>query len=106
MSKQIFLNKATNGVSAIYKAQGKIQVDVSGVIGGADVITWMKGANGVATLVRTCSWLSSQGDTLGLPGYNADAGYEFLENCEVYFEIKNASGTTNISLQFDSGFIV
>lgn len=102
MARQIFHNQTSNAVSPVFKVKGKIQVDVSGTLAGCDVKTWFKGANNVPTIIRTCSWLSSLGDTLGLPGGNSDGGYDFIEKSEVYFEITNAGGGTNISLQFNA----
>ena len=102
MTKKIFTNQTTNIVSAPIRMHGRVEVDVSGTLGGADVITWYKGANDIATPVRTCSWFTSLSDVLGIAGSDADGGYEYIDNAEVYFEIRNAGGGTNISLQFSA----
>ena len=100
MAKNIFTNQTTNAVSSQFLTSGQIQINISGVLDGADVMTYILGANGIKTPLRTCSWQSSQGDSF-LPNETADAGVGILiEIDKIYFEIKNAGALTNISLDF------
>ena len=103
MAKEIFKNQTANAVVDTYLgekifANGFLQVDVSGVLGGADVITWIKGAAETKTWVRACTWLSTQGDALD---EGASAGLQLLNNREVVFEVRNVGVATDINLEFD-----
>jgi len=98
MSNNVFTDVTSDSTSSVYhNVNGRLQVDISGTLGGADVIAYYKSNNGSPVLIRTCSWLSSLGDTLSV----ADGGYEFLNNRDVYFVVKNSTITTNINLDFD-----
>ncbi len=103
MAQNIFIHHTSNIVidninGNPIRATGRTQVDIAGVLDGADVITYAKGAQDELTIVRTCSWLSADGDELN----GSDGGYEFLNNRELVFEIKNAGALTDISLQYDT----
>jgi len=101
MAKTIFTNQTANIETTPFAFRGKMQVNVSGVLDGADVKTYFKGADSEATLVRTCSWLSSQGDTLGVIGETADGGYdEVIAGSNVFFKIENVGASTDINLEF------
>jgi hypothetical protein len=97
MATSVFLSKTTDGVSPHYRVNGILQVDIAGVLGGADVITWYLGANNIPTVIKTCSWRTSASEVL----LNSDGGQQLLNNRDVYFEIANAGVNTNISLIFD-----
>jgi len=103
MATTIFSHQTTNAlidtISGLpIRAQGMLQVDISGTLGGADVMTYYKGAKNALTEVRSCSWKTSEGDVLN----TADGGQDDHHIREIAFEIKNAGAETNISLQFDS----
>jgi hypothetical protein len=98
MTKIVFTNQAANtDTGAQYLANGLLQVDVAGTLGGADVITYIVGANFVETTIATCSWRTSASETLN----TADAGQQVLNNRLIGFKIVNAGAGTNINLQFD-----
>jgi len=103
MAKVIFKNQTANLSVDTYDgkpiyANGNLQVDVSGVLDGADVITWLKGALDDKTWIRTCTWLPSKGDAFD---EGTGAGRELINNRALIFEVRNASAGTNINLQFD-----
>lgn len=80
-----------------YLANGLLQVDISGTLGGADVITYIFGADLVETTIATCSWQSSASETLN----TADAGQQVINNRLIGFKIVHAGAGTNINLQYD-----
>jgi len=95
MSVEIFENETANAVkTGLLKGNGILQVDISGVLDGADVITYIKDTFGNLIVVRDCSWMSSKGDTLD----SGDGALKFLEMREVQFSIINAGASTDISL--------
>lgn len=97
MSTTIFENETTNVISELHRVNGNIQVCVSGVLDGADIITYKKMDNGADIPIYTCSWMSSKGDILN----TADGGYENILNSEIFFQIINAGASTNLSVEFD-----
>jgi hypothetical protein len=97
MSKIIFSNQNTDIVVAPFNIKGLLQVNISGVLDGADVITYYIGAGGVKTPIATCSWRPSLGDTLT----GADGGQQTIQGLtEIGFEIQNSGALTDINLDF------
>jgi hypothetical protein len=95
MGNMVFSNQLTDSESPIFKADGKLQVDIAGKLGGADVIAYLILDNGLRAPIRTCSWRSSLGETI--PD-GADSGIEEINNHNIQFEIIGAGVTTNVSL--------
>jgi hypothetical protein len=96
--QNVFKNQTTNITSSTYRVKGKIQVNVSGVLGGADVITYYIGANGALTPLKTCSWRASISEDIN---DGADGGEEeLLGETDIIFKIINAGMGTNINLEF------
>ena len=95
VSRSVFTNATTNRASADYLFEGgALQVEIFGVLDGADVSTWARGAKNQPFRLRTCSWLSSEQDVLEMAGM----GYEFICKTDVFFLIANAGSSTDISL--------
>lgn len=98
MANAVFQNQNVNIISQKFRANGLLQVDVSGNLGGADLITWAFLDNGIKAPIKCCSWRSSLNEEI-LDG--ADVGQQITNNRDICFEIRNATINTNISLFFD-----
>lgn len=99
MALEIFKNQTANLiVNAKVEGDGIIQVDISGVLGGADVITSIIDDAGVPILVRDCSWMTSKDDTLE----TGDGATKYLQKRNLQFSIVNAGGSTDINLSITS----
>lgn len=95
MALDIFQNQTTDAdVEAKVSDNGIIQVDISGVLDGADVITSYLNDDDVVTIVRDCSWMSSKSDVLD----NSDGSTKYIQKRNLKFSIVNAGASTNISL--------
>jgi hypothetical protein len=99
MAIPIFLNQTANITSPIIRVNGVLQVDVSGELGGADVITHEIQDNGAKAPLKCCSWRASQGEIIP---EGADSGQQLMNNRCIQFEILNASLSTNVSLYYDA----
>jgi len=101
MATQIFLNQTTNIISPEYDWEGGyIQVDIAGVLDGADVKTvYINDADNNSPIegIADLSWRASKGEVLT----NSDGGVRFLNKRKIKFIIENAGGSTDISLWFD-----
>ena len=99
MAKTVWENETGAALSPLFEnVSGKIQVDIAGVLDGADVITYSIDNFGNKAPINTCSWRTSLGQILTV----ADAGYQLLNRRNVQFEIKSPGASTDISLSFDS----
>ena len=95
MSLTIFTNQTSDtDKSANLITDGIIQVDISGVLGGADVLTQIVTNDGTPAIVRDLSWMTSAGDTL----IDADAATKYIQKRNLKFTVKNAGGSTDITL--------
>ena len=99
MATKIFENKTTDGMSDVFKANGLLQVDVSGELGGADLITYIVEDNGALAPQACCSWRTSLGETIP---EGADTGAQEMNNRNICFAVVNAGVGTNVSLYFDA----
>lgn len=101
MASQVFNNQTANIVSDEYLFEGgSLQVDISGVLDGADVKTVFINDNGEITPtdgIVDISWRASKGESLD----TTDAGIRNINKRKIKFIIENAGGSTNISLWFD-----
>lgn len=98
MATLVFANETTNIVSSTHLVNGLLQVDIAGNLGGADVITSYLMNDGTLVPIRTCSWLTSDGDIL--PN-GADGGLQQINNRNICFSIINVGEDTDITLEFD-----
>lgn len=95
MSIEIFENATANAAKTGQLINnGMLQVDIAGVLDGADVITYIKDTFGNLIVVRDCSWMTSRGDTLDA----SDGAIKYLEKRQMQFSIVNAGASTDISL--------
>lgn len=101
MATEVFLNQTTNIISDPYVWEGGyIQVDISGVLDGADVKTvYINDAAGNSPIegIADLSWRASKGEVLTA----SDGGVRFLNKRKIKFIIENAGASTDISLWFD-----
>jgi hypothetical protein len=94
MSQEIFKNATANDVvNAKISGNGIIQVDISGVLDGADVLTSILDNEGVPIIVRDCSWMSSKGDVLD----TSDGATKYIQQRKLRFSIVNAGASTDIN---------
>lgn len=102
MATEVFKNQTTNIISDPYLFEGGyLQVDIEGVLDGADVKTVYVNdddsyspTDGIADL----SWRASKGEQLN----TTDGGVRFINKRSIKFIIENAGGSTDISLWFDN----
>lgn len=94
MSLEIFKNQTINAsINVRGRHDGILQVDISGVLDGADVVTYILDNESVPIVVRDCSWLSSEEDLLN----NGDASIKYLQNRILRFTVENAGASTDIN---------
>lgn len=97
MANVVFENQAANIISSAYRVCGLLQVNISGELGGADVETLFKVVGNENVSIRTCSWLSSKGDSI----LNADSGQAVLQGeTDIIFKISNATIATDVNIEF------
>lgn len=95
MATEIFKNQQPDAtVNAKVPSDGIIQVDISGELEGADLITSFIDDNGSEIIVRDCSWMTSKGDILE----GADAATKYIQKRNLRFILTNADPSTNISV--------
>lgn len=98
MAKTIFTNQTTNIITPLYRVSGILVVSVSGVLDGADVITYYRVNSGALAPIASCSWRTSKGEVLN---DGADVGDDLeADQTDICFEIKNAGAGTSISLSY------
>lgn len=92
----VFVSKTANGESIEYNfAGGLLQVNLDGVLDGADVETLYKTPVTPLTQVRVLSWLTSDLDTLVDPSGGVA---ELTMPSIIVFKISNAGTSTSINL--------
>lgn len=95
MAREIFKNQIGNAtVNAIITNNCDIQVDISGVLDGADMITYVLNDEDIPIPVGDCSWMSSNGDTLTI----GEAGIKYIHMRKLRFSIVNAGASTDLSV--------
>ena len=100
MSTTIYKDKIANDSKDIRVTDnGIMQIDISGVLDGADVATYILDSDGNAILVRDFSWMTSKGDALTAEG---DGAVKYLQQRVMRFVITNAGGSTNIDLSISN----
>ena len=100
---QVLTNQTTDIIVTLLagekmRADGRLQVDVNGVLDGADVITHLVTNPGASAQSKVLSWLAADGEIEN----GADWGVETINNRTLQFEIKNANALTDISLSYDT----
>lgn len=94
MSLKIFKNETSNLIiNAKVSNNGIIQVDISGVLDGADVLTSFLDNEDIPIIVRDCSWMTSKGDTLD----TSDGATKYIQMRKLRFSIVNAGASTDIN---------
>ena len=96
MAVEIFRNQTTNdSVDVSVTDNGIIQIDISGVLDGADIITsYLDDADNVI-FVRDCSWMTSKGDIIE---DGADGATKYIQKRSMRFTLVNAGASTDINL--------
>ena len=102
MADKIFASQTTDiDVNTIngkkIHANGTLQVDIAGVLDGANVITYYEEIAAAKAPIFPCSWYASDGEISN----GADGGLQDINNRAIGFKIENAGALTNISLSFD-----
>lgn len=95
MSLEIFKDQqpdATVDVKVVN--DGIIQVDISGVLEGADFLTTYINDEGGEVIVRDCSWMTSKEDILE----GADGATKYIQKRNLRFILKNTTPSTSISV--------
>lgn len=97
MDQNIFINATSYSYSPIYQINGKLVITIEGILDGADVVTNLcEGIGQGYKTIRSCSWLSSMGDNIN----GSDSRYELIPGNYIFFTLKNAGASTNITLKF------
>jgi len=96
MALEIFRNQTIDSdVDVEVIGNGIIQVDISGVLGGADVTTNYLDDADSEILVRDCSWMASKGDVIE---NGADGATKYIQKRKLRFKLINAGELTDINL--------
>lgn len=97
MSTTIFTNKTTNATTtARVLDNGTIQIDVFGVLDGADFKTSYLDNEGNDIMIRDFSWLASKGDVLDAT--DGDGAIKGVHKRDLKFEIINAGASTDLTV--------
>ena len=106
MAQRIFENQTANVESDIYilEAPGMVQVDISGIADGADILTTFLDESDNKIIVVPLSSQFSIGYVLPPPPLGA-GGYDYIQKRRLQFAVENAGGSTdiNLSVSTDSG---
>lgn len=95
MALEIFKDQQPDAtVNAKVINDGIIQVDISGVLEGADLRTYFINDEGGEVLVRDCSWMTSKGDVLE----GADGATKYIQKRNLRFILVNTTASTSISV--------
>jgi len=102
MAKSIFVNQTTDADISLVDGKeirvcGTLQVDIAGVLDGANVITYWEEIPGAKAPIYPCTWYAADGE---IPN-GADGGIQDINNRAIGFKIENAGALTDISLSFD-----
>ena len=92
----VFVNATANQASPDYNFPGgDLQVDVFGVLDGADVITYYRGASGQPVFIKDLSWRTSAQEVLN----TTDGGIVYLARpAIILFQLSNVGALTSINL--------
>lgn len=96
MSLTIFTNETSDtSKDAKVANDGTIQIDIFGILDGADFVTSCFDNSGNAIQIRDFSWLSSKGDVLDATA--GDGAVKLVHKRNLKFEIINSGASTDIT---------
>ncbi len=95
MALEIFKDQETDAtVDVKVENDGILQVDISGVLEGADLLTTFINDEDGEVIVRDCSWMTSKGDILE----GADGATKYIQKRNLRFILINSTASTSISV--------
>jgi hypothetical protein len=101
MGTVVFKGQTTDIESKVYVVADNepLQVQISGVLDGADVRTLVLDEVGNAGVIKPLSWRASESDSLPAPPLG-DGGLDIINSSRIKFDIINAGALTDINLSF------